>query len=269
MQNAMWVMSEFFEVSPPDTVTAAWPAAPEVSPGMLAAVGDGLPVPVAVGRHKVAGDQACLMELASALAREPWSDHPACVHPVLAAVARAVNDRIGDDARQFLAPLVPLMIGTAGSGPDDRERLERCARLVLLCTRTALEAGPFLAGEMESARRSALGVLSVLGRPAAQDTGPPGRAARWPVTPRTVAALLDRLGALGRMYPRRAAIQAAQAVSVIAGTAAPARDERLSDLLRACTARCAPGMGEPGMGEPGTGPGRRDANVQDLSGASP
>lgn len=280
----MWVMNEFSEVSPPDVVTTISPAAPndlpasaapntltapnaslaptdleapsapEVSPGTLTAIGDGLPVPVAAGRHRVAGDQACLMELASALAREPWSDHPAGVHLVLAAVARAVNDRVGDDARQFLAPLIPRMIGTAGAGPDDRERLERCARLVLLCTRRALEADPFLAGEMESARRTALGVLSVVARPAAQGSGKPDPAAR-----RTIAALLDRFGLLGRMYPRQAAIQAAQAVSVIAGTAAPVRDERLCGLLRSCTALCAPGPG----------PGLCDVNIQDLSGASP
>ncbi len=41
------------------------------------------------------------MELASYLAGERWSDHPACTHPLLAAVARDVNDYTSgyEDAR--------------------------------------------------------------------------------------------------------------------------------------------------------------------------
>lgn len=63
---------------------------------------------------------------------------------------------------------------------------------------------------------------------------------------RRTAAALDRLGPLTRIYPRQAAVEAAQAVSVIAGAGAAAtsqaatqRDERLCELLRACTALCA------------------------------
>jgi hypothetical protein len=51
------------------------------------------------------------MELASFLAGEPWSDHPACTHPLLAALARDVNDHIGDEARRDIAPLIPEVIG--------------------------------------------------------------------------------------------------------------------------------------------------------------
>ncbi len=68
------------------------------------------------GPHRSVSDGACLMELASLLAGEPWSDHPASVHPVLGAVARAVNDRVSDTSRSRLAPLAPLtplMVGTA------------------------------------------------------------------------------------------------------------------------------------------------------------
>jgi hypothetical protein len=47
------------------------------------------------------------MELASLVAGEPWSDHPACVHPVLAAVARGVNDAVTEASRPRLGALVP------------------------------------------------------------------------------------------------------------------------------------------------------------------
>ena len=42
---------------------------------------------------------ACFMEYASYLAGEDWSDHPACTHPLLAAIARHVNDCTTDAAR--------------------------------------------------------------------------------------------------------------------------------------------------------------------------
>ena len=177
------------------------------------------------------------MELASLFASEPWSDHPSSVHPVLAAVARAINDRVGDGARELLSPLVPQMTGTADVGPDGHTRPERCARLVLLCTRKALEASPFMAAEMESARLTALSVLSRPGAAVPADAGESGTAVR-----RHAAALLDRLGLLNWLYASQAAIQAAQAVSIIAGAAtgpAAQRDAQLCQLLRACTALCA------------------------------
>ena len=57
------------------------------------------------------------MELASVLAGERWSDHPSCTHPLLAEVARRVNDRVNDAERQELLLLVPSVVGRRG---DDR-----------------------------------------------------------------------------------------------------------------------------------------------------
>jgi hypothetical protein len=54
------------------------------------------------------------MEFASFLAGERWSDHPTCTHPLLAQLARRVNDLIGDEERQQLAPLIPLVVGRRG-----------------------------------------------------------------------------------------------------------------------------------------------------------
>src|SRR3954454_8380228 len=77
---------------------------------------DGVPV-LSRGRHRSPRRGACFMEFASFLAGEPWSDHPSCTHPLLAEVARQVNDLIGDEDRQLLVPLVPSIVGRRG---DDR-----------------------------------------------------------------------------------------------------------------------------------------------------
>jgi hypothetical protein len=63
------------------------------------------------GKHRNPKKGACFMELASFLAGEPWSDHPSCTHPLLASLARDVNDHVGDDARTRLAPMIPEVIG--------------------------------------------------------------------------------------------------------------------------------------------------------------
>ena len=43
---------------------------------------------LSAGRHRSPRQGACFMEFASYLAGERWSDHPACTHPLLAALAR-------------------------------------------------------------------------------------------------------------------------------------------------------------------------------------
>ncbi len=51
------------------------------------------------------------MEIASLLAGQRWSDHPRCTHRRLAAVARRVDDELGDSDRQRLLPLIPEVVG--------------------------------------------------------------------------------------------------------------------------------------------------------------
>src|SRR3954468_12154621 len=63
------------------------------------------------GKHRSPRKGACFMEFASFLAGERWSDHPDCTHPLLAALARDINDHIGDQARREIATLVPEVIG--------------------------------------------------------------------------------------------------------------------------------------------------------------
>jgi hypothetical protein len=61
------------------------------------------------------------MELASVLAGERWSDHPPCTHPLLAELAREVNDGTSDANRQHLAPMIPSVVGRLG---DDQSWLK-------------------------------------------------------------------------------------------------------------------------------------------------
>src|SRR5919202_1212749 len=74
---------------------------------------DLLPI-LSPGKHRNPGAGACFMELASLLAGERWSDHPSCTHPLLAALARHVNDYTSDAARPRLAGLIPSVIGLTG-----------------------------------------------------------------------------------------------------------------------------------------------------------
>jgi hypothetical protein len=85
---------------------------------------DLLPI-LSPGKHRNPRTGACFMELASLLAGERWSDHPACTHPLLAAVARQVNDHTSDAGRQRLVDLIPSVIGLTG------EDLQIDARIAL------------------------------------------------------------------------------------------------------------------------------------------
>jgi hypothetical protein len=65
------------------------------------------------GQHWEGSGKACVMEAASWLAGEPWSDHPRCVHATITRVAIRANDRLNDEDRQRLWPLVLASVGTA------------------------------------------------------------------------------------------------------------------------------------------------------------
>jgi hypothetical protein len=75
------------------------------------------------------------MELASYLAGERWSDHPRCTHPLLAGIARLVNDHTSDHGRYRLAELIPSVIGLTGDDPHiDTLITLRCATIALPVT---------------------------------------------------------------------------------------------------------------------------------------
>src|SRR5258708_10022691 len=150
------------------------------------------------GHHQDLSEGACLMELASLAVGEPRSDHPACVHPVLAAVARGVNDGVTDACRPRLGVLIRQMIGTAAQGTVDDQRayLDRSARITMRCATVALGQTTVLASEMESARRTALAVLARRHHRAdsaskADPTDRAGRKARRPTADRAERPAMD------------------------------------------------------------------------------
>ncbi|HEY9378147.1 MAG TPA: hypothetical protein VIQ02_13760 [Jiangellaceae bacterium] len=84
------------------------------------------------GKHRNPRKGACFMELASYLAGERWSDHPACTHSLLASVARLVNDHTSDDGRPQLAEMIPSVIGLTGDDPHiDALIALRCSTIAL------------------------------------------------------------------------------------------------------------------------------------------
>lgn len=167
------------------------------------------------------------MELVSLLNGEEWSDHPVCVQPVLASVARAVNDRVSDAERERLVALAPKLAGTA------KADWLVGARLVELCTERALRSSQRMSHEewqeLTGAQRTARYLLS---RGAAEG----GSRCSWPI--RTVVWLLDRTRLLNRAYTYDASLQVAFAVAQIDGVGDA--EPELLDLLNACVAECRP-----------------------------
>ena len=86
-------------------------------------------VRLARGRHRSAADGACVMELASMLAGERFTDHPRCVDPVIAAYLRALNDRLDARRRQTLVPYAPAVVGTRGERRERRARRRACRQV--------------------------------------------------------------------------------------------------------------------------------------------
>jgi hypothetical protein len=104
------------------------------------------------GKHRSPKRGACFMELASYLAGEPWSDHPKCTHSLLAALARDVNDHVGDYARSRLALLIPDVIGLNGDDPRVDAWIAREAALVALPVSAAERQGVAAVGLLRCER---------------------------------------------------------------------------------------------------------------------
>ena len=85
-------------------------------------------VSLARGRHRAAEDGACVMELASMLAGEPFSDRPKSVCPVIAAFLRGYNDALPDRERDELYRFAAMVIGSARPWTIRRERAQRLIR---------------------------------------------------------------------------------------------------------------------------------------------
>jgi hypothetical protein len=83
-------------------------------------------VRLAKGRHASPRLGVCVMELASMLAGDRFSDRPASASRVIAAFLRTYNDGIDDQRRRELYPLASLIVGTAAGRAVERERMSRC-----------------------------------------------------------------------------------------------------------------------------------------------
>jgi hypothetical protein len=83
-------------------------------------------VKLTAGRHPAPQLGACVMELASMLAGERFSDAPRSVCPVIGAFLRTYNDRLDDDRRQDLYRYAAAVVGTRSNRATERLRAEMC-----------------------------------------------------------------------------------------------------------------------------------------------
>ena len=77
------------------------------------------------GKHTSPEDGACVMELASMLAGEPFTDHPASVCPVIGSFLRSYNDSIDERRRQSLYEYASKVVGSRASQRVQEARAER------------------------------------------------------------------------------------------------------------------------------------------------
>jgi hypothetical protein len=196
------------------------------------------------GRHRSPRRGACFMEMASYLAGQRWSDHPACTHPLLAALARYVNDCTSDAGRPRLAVLIPSVIGLVGEDP----RVD--VRLALLCATRAL---PVVAAERQRMMAvAALACERALADAEGRPVGELGEATRTALAQVPSAAqwaqrVTTQIPPSVRGLPRHGAPHVvAQAVLGIAQACIPDPDAVLHDLLTAAVDVVASSTGQDG-----------------------
>jgi hypothetical protein len=186
------------------------------------------------GKHRSPRRGACFMEMASYLAGERWSDHPACTHPLLAALARHVNDCTSDPGRQRLVELIPPVIGLVSADPQVDARIALRAATtalpvvaadrvmavaVLTCERALADLDGRPTGELADASREALARAPLAA----------AWAQRYTAGIRTSAKAFRKYAAPGIVR---------DAVTGIATACVPDPDRILHDLLVATIADC-------------------------------
>ena len=78
------------------------------------------------GAHESPRHGVCIVELASVIADEPFSDRPDCVCEVVAAFLRSWNDRSSHAERQRLIPYARRIVGSRASPRVTRLRRDVC-----------------------------------------------------------------------------------------------------------------------------------------------
>ena len=82
------------------------------------------------GAHRSPDEGACVMELVSMLAGEPFSDRPETACPVIGAVLRAFNDLADDERRQELLECAAAVVGSRRPELEDA-RARHCVAVAL------------------------------------------------------------------------------------------------------------------------------------------
>lgn len=181
--------------------------------GELRGIPAGLPV-LDSGRHLSPQSGACVMELASLLAGEPWSDAPRCTHRLLAQIAQMVNDGCSPAGRGRLVRLAGELADARAASPYT------AATLVLTCTELAGEVGSGSVRLCRDHRRASRRIAAL------DHTGGTG------LRQRTISALYARGPA------RQAVIRATDAIAGTPGPEVHGRDDRLLALLTRCVSVC-------------------------------
>lgn len=182
---------------------------------------------LAQGSHYDLAKGACVMEAVAYVAGEPWSDHPQCVCPVIAAFCRSWNDALPDDERNaLLKPLIPRLVGTRSTKEIEDRRALMAAdwfvrvntpawlRLAGLTTHadalaalpeiTSMAQAPSIRGAIEAARKDAAAAWAAAWDAARAAAWAAARAAAWDAADKKLApvkaelqqsalALLDRM----------------------------------------------------------------------------
>jgi hypothetical protein len=169
-------------------------------------------VRLAKGKHHGPHEGACVMELASMLAGERFSDHPRSVCPVIAAFLRTYNDGVDDERRQDLYRFASAAVGTRATPEIESARAQLCrewqaerrSRVVRFVGGCRFQLHEH--GEVATATAAARLALRYVARPR-----PAGHEA--------VMAFVDRLIALGQ--PRSAVgVAAAPVLDPVVGASA-------------------------------------------------
>ncbi len=165
------------------------------------------------GKHSSPAQGVCVMELASMLAGEPFTDRPACADPVIGGFLRAYNDTVDRERRQDLYAVAAQVVGTAAGPAAERARAARCLAFAEAHRRPRTRWGrrrhaPSLAGHLG---KDAPGVLAVrsLGRIDDADHA-------------DALALVDELVRMGTREPARAARRRTTAEEALALSSPPA-----------------------------------------------
>ena len=85
-----------------------------------------MPIRLSPGSHSSPEEGVCVVELASVLAKERFSDRPRCVCPVIGAFLRGWNDRATHVERQLLAPYAARIVGSRGDRHVTAARRDLC-----------------------------------------------------------------------------------------------------------------------------------------------